>query len=94
NGWFIKSSRSGKYLGIECSSNNGTAVIIVSNPYKWDVKDSDVDGVHGIGYAILVHGTNNSLDLSSYVGSANGTKVQLWGSWPGANQIWALVERQ
>jgi hypothetical protein len=42
---------------------------------------------------ILVHGTNYSLDLSDYGNSANGTKVQLWGSWAGANQIWGLIER-
>ncbi|KAG2037343.1 hypothetical protein BDR03DRAFT_982327 [Suillus americanus] len=87
---FIKSSRSGKYLGIEGSPNNGTAVVVVSNPFKWNVKDSDVESAKGI--RILVHGTNFSLDLS-YGNSANHTKIQLWSSWPGANQIWALTER-
>ncbi|KAG1883900.1 ricin B lectin domain-containing protein [Suillus subluteus] len=91
NGWFIKSSRSGQYLGIEGSPNNGTAVVAVPSPFKWDVKVSDVEGVHGI--RILIHGTNFSLDLECG-NSANLTKIQLWGSWPGANQIWGFIERQ
>ncbi|KAG2121500.1 hypothetical protein BD769DRAFT_1293691, partial [Suillus cothurnatus] len=37
NGWFIKSSHSGKYLGFEGNPKNGTAVVVVSNPFKWDV---------------------------------------------------------
>ncbi|KAG1890785.1 ricin B lectin domain-containing protein [Suillus subluteus] len=92
NGWFIKSSRSGKYLGIEGSPNNGTAVVVVSNPFQWDVKDSDVESAKDIT-RIFVHGTNFSLDLS-YGNLANHTKIQLWSSWPGANQIWALTERE
>ncbi|KAG1810908.1 ricin B-like lectin [Suillus subaureus] len=91
NGWFIKSLRSGKYLGVEGCPNDGSAVVVVSNPFKWDVKDSDLENAKGI--RILVHGTNFSLDLD-YGNSANHTKVQIWGSWPGANQIWGLVERQ
>ncbi|KAG1884053.1 carbohydrate-binding module family 13 protein [Suillus subluteus] len=76
--WFIKSSYSGKYLGIEGNPQNGTAVVVVSNPFKWDVKDSDVKSAKGI--RILVHGTSFSLDLSDYGNSANYTKIQLWGS--------------
>ncbi|KAG2127016.1 carbohydrate-binding module family 13 protein [Suillus cothurnatus] len=91
NGWFIKSSHSGKYLGIEGNPQNGTAVIVVSNPFKWDIKDSDVKSAEGI--RILVYGTNLSLDLSDYGNSANGTRIQLWGSGSGANQIWAPTER-
>ncbi|KAG2069265.1 ricin B-like lectin, partial [Suillus decipiens] len=86
-GWFIRSSHSGKYLGIEGNPQNGTAVVVVSNPFKWDVKDSDVKSARGI--RILVHGTKFSLELSDYGNSANCAKIQLWGSWPGANQIWA-----
>ncbi|KAG1795919.1 ricin B lectin domain-containing protein [Suillus subaureus] len=91
NGWFIKSSHSGKYLGIKGNPQNGTAVVVIPNPFKWDVKDSDVKSVKGI--RILVHGTNFSLDLFNYGNSANKTKIQLWGSWPGANQIWGFTDR-
>lgn len=41
---------------------------------------------------ILAYGTNFSLDLD-YGKSANQTKIILWGSWSGANQIWAPTER-
>jgi hypothetical protein len=91
NGWFIKSSCSGQYLGIEGDAYNGTRVVAVPSPFKWDVKISDVEGVDGI--RILIHGTNYSLDLSDYGNSANNTKVQIWRSWAGANQIWGLIER-
>ncbi|KAG1745228.1 carbohydrate-binding module family 13 protein [Suillus lakei] len=91
NGWFIKSSSSGKYLGIKGDINNGTGVVAVASPIKWDVKDSDIEGVYGI--RILVHGTNFSMDLSNHGNPADRTKVQLWDSWAGANQIWAITER-
>ncbi|KAG2029797.1 hypothetical protein BDR03DRAFT_841255, partial [Suillus americanus] len=35
DGWFIKSSYSGKYLGIEGKPQIGTTVVAVSNPFKW-----------------------------------------------------------
>ncbi|KAG1859631.1 ricin B lectin domain-containing protein [Suillus subluteus] len=89
-GWFIKSSYSGKYLGIEGKPQNGSAVVAVSNPFKWDVKDSDIDGAKGI--RILVHGTNLNLDLWSG-SSRNHTNIQLWESWPGLMQIWVPIER-
>ncbi|KIK43193.1 carbohydrate-binding module family 13 protein [Suillus luteus UH-Slu-Lm8-n1] len=92
NGWYIKSLRSGQYLGIEGSAySSGVVAVAVSYPFKWDVRDSDIEGVHGI--RILAHGTNYSLDLSGHGNPANYTKVQLWGSWAGANQIWGLIER-
>ncbi|KAG1760955.1 carbohydrate-binding module family 13 protein [Suillus occidentalis] len=91
NGWYIKSSRTGQYLGIEGNAYDGIPIVAVPSPFKWDIRDSDVGSAHGI--RILVHGTNYSLDLSDHGNSANGTKVQLWGSWAGANQIWGLVER-
>ncbi|KAG2152696.1 hypothetical protein DEU56DRAFT_511669 [Suillus clintonianus] len=59
NTWFIKSPRSGKYLGIEgeiCSANNGTKVVAVSSPFKWDVEDTDVPGALGIRCACLSYG--------------------------------------
>ncbi|KAG2038851.1 ricin B lectin domain-containing protein [Suillus americanus] len=87
NGWFIKSSQSGKYLGIKGNPKNGTMVVVVSNPFRWDVRESDVKNAEGI--RILVHGTKFSLDLSK----ADHTKIQLWETWPGANQIWAPTER-
>lgn len=90
NGWFIKSSRSGKYLGIEGKPQNGALVVVVSEPFKWDVKDSNVNGAKGV--RILVYGTNFSLDLD-YGKSANHTKIILWGSGGNVNQIWALTER-
>lgn len=52
-----------------------------------DVRESDVKNAEGI--RILVHGTKFSLDLSK----ADHTKIQLWETWPGANQIWAPTER-
>jgi hypothetical protein len=42
---------------------------------------------------ILAHGTNFSLDLSDYGNSANGTRIQLWGSGFGVNQIWVPTEQ-
>ncbi|KAG1794562.1 ricin B lectin domain-containing protein [Suillus plorans] len=87
NGWFIKSCRTEKYLGIEGNPQNGLAVVAVSNPFKWDIEDSDVKNAKGI--RILVHGTNFSLDLSA----SDHTKIQLWGSGAGDNQIWELTER-
>ncbi|KAG1810882.1 ricin B lectin domain-containing protein [Suillus subaureus] len=90
NGWFIKSSHSGQYLGIEGNASGGTRVVAVPSPFKWDVKDSDVKSAKGI--RILAYGTNFSLDLD-YGKSANQTKIILWGSWSGANQIWAPTER-
>ncbi|KAG1769278.1 ricin B lectin domain-containing protein [Suillus placidus] len=91
NGWFIKSLRSGQYLGIEGNAYNGIAVVAIPYPFKWDVRDSDVQGVLGI--RILVHGTNYSMELSDFGSSANGTKIQLLDSWAGANQIWITLER-
>ncbi|KAG2069027.1 ricin B-like lectin, partial [Suillus decipiens] len=85
DGWFIKCSRTGEYLGIEGNIRNGTRVIAVPSPFKWDVRDSDVESAEGI--RILAHGTNFSLDLS-YGNSESHTRIQLWKSWPGPNQIW------
>ncbi|KAG2359671.1 hypothetical protein BDR07DRAFT_194888 [Suillus spraguei] len=65
-------------------------VVAVPSPFKWDVKDSDVQGAKGI--RILAHGTKFSLDLDRG-NSANYTKVRLWDSVCKANQIWALTER-
>ncbi|KAG1769959.1 carbohydrate-binding module family 13 protein [Suillus placidus] len=94
DGWFIKSVGADKYLGIEGElddAGNGTKVVAVSSPFKWDVKDSDVEGVQGI--RILLHGKHFCVDLSDKGNATEGTPVQLWASWPGANQIWAPVER-
>ncbi|KAG1736383.1 hypothetical protein EDD22DRAFT_347554 [Suillus occidentalis] len=86
--WFIKSSCSGKYLGVEGKPNQGTVVVVVSNPFKWNIIDSDME--HAKGIRILAHGTNLSLDL--WCGSPeNFIKIQLWESWPGNMQIWALT---
>ncbi|KAG1876701.1 carbohydrate-binding module family 13 protein [Suillus subalutaceus] len=91
NGWFIKSSRSGQYLGIEGNADNGTRVVAVPSPFRWDIEDSDIKGTKGI--RILAHGTNFSLELSNNGSPANRTKIQLWGSWHNPHQIWAPVER-
>jgi hypothetical protein len=51
DGWFIKSVGADKYLGIEGDAEdagNGTKVVASSTPCKWDVRDSDVEGVNGI----------------------------------------------
>ncbi|KAG1856787.1 hypothetical protein F4604DRAFT_1590156, partial [Suillus subluteus] len=42
NGWFIKSSRSGQYLGIEGNADNGAKVVAVPSPFRWDVEESDI----------------------------------------------------
>ncbi|KAG2029796.1 ricin B lectin domain-containing protein [Suillus americanus] len=90
NGWFIKSSRSGQYLGIEGNADKGTKVVAVPSPFRWDVEESDIKNARGI--RILVHDTNLSLDL--WCGSsANRTKIQLWESWAGPMQIWVPTER-
>ncbi|KAJ8597209.1 carbohydrate-binding module family 13 protein [Rhizopogon salebrosus TDB-379] len=94
NGWFIKSAGSGQYLGIEGDIrdiHDGTRVIAVSTPFRWRVEDSDIPGVEGI--RILAHDTPFSVDLSDHGNSTEGTKVELWGRWEGANQIWAVINR-
>ncbi|KIK38403.1 carbohydrate-binding module family 13 protein [Suillus luteus UH-Slu-Lm8-n1] len=94
NGWFIKSVGADKYLGIEGEvedAGNGTKVVASSTPCKWDVTDSDVEGVSGI--RILLHGKKFSVDLSDKGNATEGTPIQLWSRWHGANQIWALIER-
>ncbi|KAG2130767.1 carbohydrate-binding module family 13 protein [Suillus bovinus] len=90
NGWFIKSSHSGKYLGIKGSPQNGTTVVVGSDPFKWDVKESDVKRVEGI--RILIHGTRFCSNLDGGK-SANHTKIHLWDSGGGASNIWALTEQ-
>ncbi|KAG2069020.1 hypothetical protein BDR04DRAFT_723540 [Suillus decipiens] len=90
DGWFIKSSRTGQYLGIEGNAGIGTEVVAVLFPFKWDIRDSDVKSAKGI--RISAHGTNLSLDLDRG-SSANLTKIKLWRSWPGPNQIWSFTER-
>ncbi|KAG1728372.1 carbohydrate-binding module family 13 protein [Suillus paluster] len=92
HGWFIKSVGSGQFLGFEGELRDGVQVIATSSPAKWDVRDSDVPGVQGI--RILAHRTNFSVDLSDNGNPTEGTKVELWGSWEAANQIWALVSRR
>ncbi|KAG1729440.1 carbohydrate-binding module family 13 protein [Suillus lakei] len=95
DGWSIKSVGADKYLGIEGDvdgAGNGTKVVAVSSPFKWDVKDSDVEGVEGI--RILVHGKKLSMDLSDKGNATEGTPIQLWTRWHGANQIWAPVEHK
>ncbi|KAG2357072.1 hypothetical protein BDR07DRAFT_1214069, partial [Suillus spraguei] len=83
--WFIKSSRTGQYLGIEGNVGSGTRVVAVPSPFKWDVRDSNVE--HAKGIRISPHGTNFSLDLHAG-SSASHTKIQLWESWAGTMQIW------
>ncbi|KAG2069055.1 hypothetical protein BDR04DRAFT_1119352 [Suillus decipiens] len=73
-----------------CDAANGTKVIAVSSPFKWDIKDSDVESVEGI--RILAHGTNFSLDLEDG-NSANHTKIKLQRSCLSLNQIWAFTEQ-
>ncbi|KAG2357071.1 hypothetical protein BDR07DRAFT_396678 [Suillus spraguei] len=88
--WFIRSSRTGQYLGIEGNIDNGIRVVTVSSPFKWDVRDSDVKNTKGI--RIFAYGTNFSLDL--FCGhSGDNTKIQLCRSWPSAMQIWEFTER-
>ncbi|KAG2361891.1 hypothetical protein BDR07DRAFT_1376905 [Suillus spraguei] len=77
DGWFIKASCSGKYLGIEGDVANRTRVVAVSSPFKWDIRDSREKSVEGI--RILVHGTNFGLDLENSH-SAKQAKIQLWES--------------
>ncbi|KAG1880983.1 carbohydrate-binding module family 13 protein [Suillus subluteus] len=92
--WFIKSAGTDKYLGVEGDVNNagdGTRVVAVPSPFKWDIKDSDMEGVGGI--RILLHDKQFSVDLSDKGNATEGTPVQLWTGWQGANQIWAPVER-
>ncbi|KAG1828206.1 carbohydrate-binding module family 13 protein [Suillus variegatus] len=93
--WSIKSVGADKYLGIEGDVNdagNGTRVVAVSFPFKWDIKNSDMEGVEGI--RILLHGHKFSVDLSDNGNATEGTPIQLWTRWHGANQIWAPVERK
>jgi hypothetical protein len=51
--WFIKSSCSGKYLGIEGNPNQGAVAVVVSNPFKWNIIDSDMEHAKGIRFACL-----------------------------------------
>ncbi|KAG0703393.1 carbohydrate-binding module family 13 protein [Suillus ampliporus] len=93
-GWLIKSAGSDKWLGIQGEPwdiKDGNKVVAVSSPFKWKVENSNIPGVEGI--RILAHGTNFSVDLSDNGNSKEGTEVQLWGSWQGANQIWAVESR-
>ncbi|KAG2357977.1 hypothetical protein BDR07DRAFT_1612178 [Suillus spraguei] len=64
--WVIKSAGADKYLGIEGDVDgaaDGAKVVAVSSPAKWDINDSDVQGVQGI--RILLHGKQFSVDLST-----------------------------
>ncbi|OAX34812.1 carbohydrate-binding module family 13 protein [Rhizopogon vinicolor AM-OR11-026] len=94
NIWYIKSAGSGQFLGMEGHINDirdGTKVVAVSSPFRWNIEDSDISGVQGI--RILAHGTVFSVDLSDHGNSTEGTKVELWGRWTGPNQIWAVKQR-
>ncbi|KAG2071273.1 ricin B-like lectin [Suillus decipiens] len=93
--WVIKSAGADKYLGIEGdvnSAGDGAKVVAVSSPVQWDINDSDVQGVQGI--RIMLHGKQLSVDLSDNGNATEGTPVQLWTRWNGANQIWAPIERK
>ncbi|KAG2152716.1 hypothetical protein DEU56DRAFT_727632 [Suillus clintonianus] len=95
NTWFIKSFRTGKYLGIEgelYSAKDGTKVVADQSPFKWDVRDSDVQGALGI--RIFAHGTKFSVELSDYGNAYDNTQIVLCSSWKSAHQIWALTERR
>ncbi|OAX32099.1 ricin B-like lectin [Rhizopogon vinicolor AM-OR11-026] len=89
--WYIKSASSGDFLGMEGHIDNirdGTRVVAVSSPFRWNIENSDITGVRGI--RILVHGTVFSVDLDDHGHSADGTKVQLWGRCANQNQIWVV----
>ncbi|KAG2071269.1 hypothetical protein BDR04DRAFT_1075821 [Suillus decipiens] len=93
--WIIKSAGGNdKFLGIEGDVNNagdGTKLVAVSFPVRWDVENSDIEGVEGI--RILLHGTRFSVDLTDNGNATEGTPVQLWARWHGANQIWVPIGR-
>ncbi|KAG2136610.1 carbohydrate-binding module family 13 protein [Suillus bovinus] len=94
DGWFIKSVGTDKYLGIEGDvddAGNGSRIVAVPSPCKWDVRDSDVEGAQGI--RMLLHGKKFSVDLSDKGNATEGTPIQLWSRWHGANQIWVPIER-
>ncbi|KAG2354047.1 hypothetical protein BDR07DRAFT_638530 [Suillus spraguei] len=86
----MKNAETGHYVGIEGDAGNDTKIVAVSSPFKWDVRDSDVESVEGI--RILAHGTNFSLDLEDG-NAANHTKIKLRRSCLSLNQIWAFTER-
>ncbi|OAX32521.1 carbohydrate-binding module family 13 protein [Rhizopogon vinicolor AM-OR11-026] len=93
NNWYIKSARSGQFLGMEGhidNIRNGTRVIAVSSPFRWNIEDSGIAGVRGI--RILAHGTDFSVELSDHGNWAEGRKVELCGRWTGPNQIWAVKQ--
>ncbi|OAX32522.1 hypothetical protein K503DRAFT_701916, partial [Rhizopogon vinicolor AM-OR11-026] len=93
NNWYIKSVSSGKFLGMDGHIDNirdGTGVVAVSSPFRWNIEDSDIADVRGI--RILAHDTDFSVELSDHGNGAGGTKVELYGRWTGHNQIWAVKQ--
>jgi len=84
NGYLIKNSASGTYLGFQGAGQEGTMICGSSNPVEWQVNQADQ------GYSIrLAQNPSIVLDLAGG-GSADGVKICLYSNHSGPNQQWKL----
>ncbi|KAJ3723931.1 ricin B-like lectin [Lentinula raphanica] len=88
--WTFQSVESGQFLGIEGPPENGTPLVAVNEPFKWDIYPDDEDPSHFRMYVPNAP-TAINIDLSDHGNPTPGTIVTLWIKWEGRNQTWKFV---
>ncbi|KAJ3998881.1 carbohydrate-binding module family 13 protein [Lentinula boryana] len=89
--WTFRSVASGQYLGIDGPVENGTPLVSVDEPFRWDIYPDDEDSSV---FRVYVPGapTATNIDLSDHGNATPGTIVTLWIKWEGKNQTWRFEQ--
>ncbi|KAJ3751171.1 carbohydrate-binding module family 13 protein [Lentinula detonsa] len=89
--WTFRSVASGQYLGVDGPIENGTPLVSVNEPFRWDIYPDDEDSSV---FRVYVPGasTATNIDLSDHGNATPGTIVTLWIKWEGKNQTWRFEQ--
>ncbi|PIL34506.1 hypothetical protein GSI_03283 [Ganoderma sinense ZZ0214-1] len=88
--WVLRNVSTGHYLGVEGEACDGTPVVAVYEPFRWDIWPDEEDSST---YRLFVPNTRYNLDLSDHGNPTPGTPVTLWSKWhPGKNQTWRFED--
>ncbi|KAJ3922615.1 carbohydrate-binding module family 13 protein, partial [Lentinula edodes] len=89
--WTFRNAASGQYLGVGGPFEDGTPLVSVDEPVRWDIYPDDEDSSV---FRIYVPGAPTALniDLSDHGNPTPGTIVTLWGKWEGKNQTWRFEQ--
>ncbi|WP_228566932.1 RICIN domain-containing protein [Nocardia sp. SYP-A9097] len=92
NRWTLQNVETDKYLRpAEGRISDGCRVVAGKDPFWWHIF-SDEDDLSSFRLYVPDQATAFNVEVADHGNPLNGTPVQLWGKWSGANQRWRIEQ--